>query len=473
MLAIDYREVMEHLNSRIVGQDRAIGQLKQALMLAQANITSQDKPLCVLFFAGPTGVGKSETVVALAEAIHEDGSNVCRVDCNLLKREHYASSLAGSPPGYVGSGGGGGSGDKGQTLLDKETIEGKQGRPGILVFEEIEKAHPMVWDTLMGIFDKGKLTLANGQEEINFSNTFIIMTSNVGSDELKKEAEGKKFGFTDRDEEKNQRITKQEFNLDGDVRKRIVRQAQEKAFRPEWINRIDYTVVFRWLTPPELMVICDRMIDDLNSRLLGRQVFLEATTPAKELLIEKGFDLKYGARPLKSVVRKYLEIPIAEDICENHQNGRKYIARRKGDEIHFDYGEVTILEPPEKPKEEPPERAKDPETSEVEANLQMLNRQKTFNLYFYAKEREVFDRWSQVLKIPEVAYYLCTFEEDDFYQLVGILSHLENRLTQMYQFAGFKPEAADLVDFATCSILFAKGVFDSKAYWELINAHLT
>jgi DNA-binding NtrC family response regulator len=157
MLAKSYQEIVAHLNKKVIGQPRAIRQLERALKIAQAGLGDGDKPLGVFLFAGPTGTGKSEMVRALAEAIHDDPEALCRVDCNLLTESHTAASIMGSPPGYVGS-------DKSDTLLNKKVIEGKPGRPGILVFEEIEKAHPRVYDTLLGIFDKATLQLNNGRQ---------------------------------------------------------------------------------------------------------------------------------------------------------------------------------------------------------------------------------------------------------------------------------------------------------------------
>lgn len=306
MLKQSYRDIVAHLDSRVVGQPRALAQLERSLKIIQAGLRDIDKPAAILFFAGPTGTGKSEMVCALAEAIHGDRNAICRVDCNLLSERHAAASLSGSPPGYVGSG-------ESDTLLNKKVIEGGNGKPGILVFEEIEKAHPMVFHTLLGIFDKGTLRLNNGKKEIYFGNTIVILTSNIGARELAKVADGRKTGFHIREDAKPQ--------LSGEERKSIVFREMERVFAPEFINRIDDTIVFRWLDESELLVIVDKFVDELNAKLSAYPHFLKVTTAAKKYLVEKGYDLRYGARPLKRAVRKYLEDPISEVLADGIPQG--------------------------------------------------------------------------------------------------------------------------------------------------------
>src|SRR5215471_16216287 len=228
---MDSAQIVQHLRRRIINQDEALDQLEEALLISEAGLNDPRKPLAVLLFVGPTGVGKTETVRVLTEAIHGQPDSYCRVDMSGLSESHYAASLAGSPPGYVGS-------QEEESLLNKAKIEGEPGRPGILLLDEVEKAHASVHQSLLQIFDNAHLRLANGKTEISFTNTLIVMTSNVGSDELRHLAENRRMGFqaaasngVDRAKERHH----------------VVDRALARHFKPEFLNRVDAVVVFQWL----------------------------------------------------------------------------------------------------------------------------------------------------------------------------------------------------------------------------------
>jgi ATP-dependent Clp protease ATP-binding subunit ClpA len=340
---MDYKKVIAHLRHRIISQDEAINRIEEALMIAEAGLNEPDKPLCVLLFLGPTGVGKTETVKALAEAIHGESSAYCRVDMSGLSERHYAASFSGSPPGYVGS-------RENNTILDKNKIEGRFGKPGILLLDEVEKAHPVVHQTLLQVFDNALLRLSSGTEEIRFTNTIIIMTSNVGSEALK--------ALADRQESLRRMTNEGEASVRIDwelSRNQIAMEALERTFKPEFINRIDGIIVFKWLNHDDLMRILDVQVEELNKRLRRYHSFHAELTPgAKEFLIEKGFDLKYGARPLKRALRQYLYQPLARLIIEEIlPRNSKIVVENTCDQLKFEVippetesleSEPTVLE---------------------------------------------------------------------------------------------------------------------------------
>ena len=294
-----HEAIAAELRQSIVGQDHALDELSRTLMFAQAGISEPDKPLAVLMFLGPTGVGKTETVKVLARAIHGRGDAYCRIDMSGLAEHHYAASLAGSPPGYIGS-------EQSATLLDAARIEGAPGRPGILLLDEIEKAHPLVRQTLLQIFDNARLRLANAATEIRFSNTIIVMTSNVGSAALRDAA-----GLSEGGTPLPRSLPGEPAGRD-EIRCQVAQAALESSFSPEFLNRVDATVVFRWLDRADLARIVDLQVAALNDMLTARHgVRLQLDESATDLLADRGFDPRYGARQLKRELRRYLYEPLA------------------------------------------------------------------------------------------------------------------------------------------------------------------
>jgi len=304
----DVEDVMKRLRKRILGQEHVLKSIENMLKIVRADIADPDRPLYIGLFLGPTGVGKTEIVRVLAEAIHGSRESFCRVDMNTLSFDHYAAALTGAPPGYVGS-------REGSTILDKEKIEGSYSRPGIILFDEIEKASPQVIQTLLNVFDNGIMTIASGEETIDFRNTLIFMTSNLGASEIQSFADNKlaflaknAIHFLNPRNWKNKEY--------GTVLDHLIKRRLESSFRPEFINRIDDIITFNWLTRQTMFEIIDLLTEQINRNLRRYGCELELDVSTKEFLLEKGFDRKYGARALKRAVRKYIQVPLAELLME-------------------------------------------------------------------------------------------------------------------------------------------------------------
>ena len=298
----DHQEVAAHLHARIVGQDEALEHIETALAIVEAGISERDKPLYTALFLGPTGVGKTETVRALSEALCDDPEAHCRVDMNTLTQEHYAASLVGAPPGYVGS-------REESTLLDKDKVEGSFYRPGLVLFDEVEKASEPVVQALMNVMDNGLLELTSGTGTISFRNTMIFMTSNIGAREIQEYAHNRPRFL----------VRKLRHNLsprhwgggDAAVLGRIIDRRLHARFSPEFLNRIDDVVVFNWLDKHSLDGILDIAISDLNARLSRAGVTLELSDDVRQFVLDVGFDRRFGARFLKRAIRSHIENPLA------------------------------------------------------------------------------------------------------------------------------------------------------------------
>jgi ATP-dependent Clp protease ATP-binding subunit ClpA len=294
----DVETVMQHLRSRIVGQDEALHAIEQMLLLVRADVVDPSRPLYVCLFVGPTGVGKTEIVRLLAEAIHGNRDAVCRVDMNTLSQEHYAASLTGAPPGYVGS-------KEGATILDKEKIEGTFSKPGIVLFDEVEKASNTVLQTLLNVFDNGIMVVASGQSTINFRNSLIFMTSNMGAREIQEYAHRRTQSWLSRwfglGAALNRHITQS-----------IIERELEKKFSPEFLNRIDEIITFNWIEEHLIQDIISLEIDRLNQRLARHRCTIRLDPSLISHLVRTGFDKRYGARSLKRAIRRYVEVPLAQ-----------------------------------------------------------------------------------------------------------------------------------------------------------------
>ena len=298
----DHRVVMAHLRERIVGQDEALEHIESALTIVQAGVSEKDKPLYAALFLGPTGVGKTETVRALSVALCDDVEAACRVDMNTLAQEHYSAALVGAPPGYVGS-------REENTLLNKDKIEGSFSRPGLVLFDEIEKASDVVIQTVMNVLDDGLLQLTSGTTAISFRNAMIFMTSNVGAREIQDYAHNRPMFLA----------RKLAYLLnpahwgasDAAVLAWIIDRQLHRRFLPEFLNRIDDVVVFNWLDKVALAEILDITISDLNRRLAQRNVTVSLSAEVREFILDVGFDRRFGARFLKRAVRSHIENPLA------------------------------------------------------------------------------------------------------------------------------------------------------------------
>ena len=277
----------EEMHKRVVDQEHVIKTIAESIRRARAGLSDPRKPLASFMFLGPTGVGKTETAKALAELLFGDEDALIRLDMSEFKEEHSVAKLIGAPPGYVGYEEGG------------KLTEAVRRRPySVLLLDEIEKAHPRVFDLFLQVLDDGRLTDSQGRT-VNFRNTIIIMTSNIGSQYLTL------IPF-DADEE----TIKKEFEI---AKERVLEEVKN-YFRPEFLNRLDEILVFKPLFKKELLQIVDLMLRNLNKRLIERDIQIEATDKARELIAKLGYDPVYGARPLRRAIQKYVETPLSEKI---------------------------------------------------------------------------------------------------------------------------------------------------------------
>jgi ATP-dependent Clp protease ATP-binding subunit ClpB len=289
----------EILKQRVIGQDEAISAVANALRRARAGLSDPRRPIASFIFLGPTGVGKTETARALAEFMFNDERAMIRLDMSEYMEPHSVAKLIGSPPGYVGYEEGG------------QLTEAVKRRPySLILFDEIEKAHPEVFNILLQILDDGRLTDSKGFT-VNFRNTIIILTSNIGSHYFRKIGS---IGFT-RNEER-------EFE---DYKERTIKALKE-FFKPEFLNRIDEIIVFKPLSKEDLRKIVEIQLNKVKENLLKKGINVVFEDDVKEILIEKGFDPEYGARPLQRVIQKLILDPLAQKIIANQvKKGQKLI----------------------------------------------------------------------------------------------------------------------------------------------------
>ncbi|MDD8015103.1 MAG: ATP-dependent chaperone ClpB [Acidobacteriota bacterium] len=285
------------LGQRVLGQEQAIRAVSNTVRRARAGIQDASRPVGSFIFLGPTGVGKTELARALAEFLFSDEKAMVRLDMSEYMEKHTVSRLIGAPPGYVGYEEGG------------QLTEAIKRRPySLILLDEIEKAHPDVFNVLLQILDDGRLTDGKGRT-IDFKNTLIIMTSNLGSQVIK------------------------ELSLDYEVMEKEIRKILESHFKPEFLNRIDEIIIFRPLSKAVILKIVDLQIADLRKRLESRKIGVELTGAAKELLAEHGFDPVYGARPLKRTIQREIQNPLALKLLEGdfrEGDGVKISVDKKG-----------------------------------------------------------------------------------------------------------------------------------------------
>lgn len=290
----DPDKVSRLLRARIIGQDDVLSAMDDMLHAVKADIGSDQRPLAVNLFLGPTGSGKTETVRVIAEGIHGSPGHMCRIDMNTLAQEHYAASLTGAPPGYVGS-------KEGQTLFDIEAIEGSFSKPGIVLFDELEKASNEVVRALLNVLDTGKLTLAAGSREVDFRNTLIFMTSNIGAQQAAAYRAQFQSGY------------RKWLGLKPGREAQIVDRALHNRFDPEFINRIDRILCFRRLDYEWLPALLDIELRKLEQRLQRRGVTIEVEDSARAQLC-RDTDRRFGARDLARRLRTELEPELAKSL---------------------------------------------------------------------------------------------------------------------------------------------------------------
>lgn len=282
------------LHERVVGQNEAVDATSRAIRRARAGLKDPKRPIGSFIFVGPTGVGKTELAKAIAAAVFGDENQLIRVDMSEYMEKHSVSKLIGAPPGYVGY-------DENGQLTEKV----RRKPYSVVLFDEIEKAHPDLFNILLQILDDGRLSDSKGRV-VDFKNTIIIMTSNVGATAIKKMSS---MGFAESVEEK---VSASDYE---NMKDRIMEELKN-AFRPEFLNRVDDIIVFHKLSESETERICDLMINSLSNRLKEKNITLELTENAKKALVKAGYDNEYGARPLRRAIEHLVEDRLSEELLK-------------------------------------------------------------------------------------------------------------------------------------------------------------
>jgi ATP-dependent Clp protease ATP-binding subunit ClpC len=298
----------ERIHERLIDQEEAVAAVSEAIRRSRAGLKDPRRPIGSFMFLGPTGVGKTELVRTLAWFLFNDENAMVRLDMSEYQEKHTVSRLIGAPPGYVGYEEGG------------QLTEAVRRRPfRVILLDEVEKAHPEVFNTLLQILDDGRLTDGQGRT-VDFKNTVIIMTSNAGVELIKREG---RIGFTPQKED-----TQNQKNYE--LMKEKVMNEVKKLFRPEFLNRLDEIIVFHELSEEQLGSIVDLMVTDLQSRLSERELNIELTKKAKAWLAKEGYDPVYGARPLRRVIERYVENPVSSQVLRGEL--------KEGDTVLVDLG---------------------------------------------------------------------------------------------------------------------------------------
>jgi ATP-dependent Clp protease ATP-binding subunit ClpB len=285
----------------VIGQDEAVEAVSNAVRRARSGLQDPNRPIGSFIFMGPTGVGKTELAKALAAFIFDSEQAMIRIDMSEFMEKHSVARLIGAPPGYVGY-------EEGGYLT-----EAVRRRPySVVLFDEIEKAHPEIFNVLLQILDDGRMTDGQGRT-VDFKNTLIIMTSNIGSQWIQE------LATSDR-QEMEQRVT----------------QALRENFKPEFLNRIDETIIFQNLAPEQIAEIVGIQVNKLRDRLAAKDIELTLSNAAISFIAEKGYDPVYGARPLKRVIQQYIENPLSLEILKgNIAEGARVAAEVEGERIVF------------------------------------------------------------------------------------------------------------------------------------------
>ena len=304
------KDLDKNLKALVKGQDTAVNSLSRSIKRARIGLKSPNKPIGSFIFVGPTGVGKTYLAKTLAKELFGSEENMIRIDMSEYMEKHTVSRLVGSPPGYVGHDNGG------------QLTEMVRSNPySVLLFDEIEKAHPDVFNILLQILDDGRLTDSRGRV-VSFKDTVIIMTSNAGANMISKQAS---IGFNQENEDK-----KEYENI-----KDVVNEALKSTFRPEFLNRVDEIIVFKPLTEKDVKDIVVLMLEELKDRLLLMNINVKFTNKVVKYIADKGFDKEYGARPLERAIRNYIEDEIAEQILEGEI--------LEGDDVEVDFYRKIII----------------------------------------------------------------------------------------------------------------------------------
>ena len=304
------KKLEDELHKRVIGQEEAVTAVAKAVRRGRVGLKDPKRPIGSFLFLGPTGVGKTEVSKALAEAVFGTEESIIRVDMSEYMEKHSVSKMIGSPPGYVGH-------EDGGQLSEKV----RRNPFSVILFDEIEKAHPDVFNILLQVLDDGRITDSQGRY-VDFKNTIIIMTSNAGASAI---IEPKKLGFGSTEDEKQ----------DHERMKNSVMEEVRRIFKPEFLNRIDETIVFRTLNKDDMKKIVTILANDLQKRAKEQlDIDIVFRDSAKELIVEKAYDRKYGARPLKRKIQDEVEDLLSEEIIEGKiKAGDKVIISTKKREI--------------------------------------------------------------------------------------------------------------------------------------------
>jgi len=299
----------EDLGRRVIGQDEAIRAVSNAIRRSRAGLGDERRPIGSFMFLGPTGVGKTELARALAEFLFDDERAMVRLDMSEYGERHAVARLIGAPPGYIGYEEGG------------QLTEPVRRRPySVVLFDEIEKAHPDIWNTLLQVLDDGRLTDGQGHT-VDFKNTILILTSNLGTPSAAAIEERTNIEAADKAE----------------LVKRVVMEEVRKNFRPEFLNRLDDVIVFRRLTRDQMERIVDIQLKQFEKRLARRGLGLTITPQAKAFLVEQGWDPQYGARPLKRAIQRFIEDELAKRLLGGEfSQGDMVSISKRGDTLTFE-----------------------------------------------------------------------------------------------------------------------------------------
>jgi len=301
------------IHNRVIGQQQAVEAVAKAIRRARVGLKDPKKPIGTFIFLGPTGVGKTELSKALAEVMFGDENAIIRVDMSEYMEKHSVSKIVGSPPGYVGF-------DEGGQLTERV----RRKPYSVVLFDEIEKAHPDVFNILLQMLDDGRLTDSKGRT-VDFKNTVIIMTSNVGASTISKQ---RTLGFSANSSNEE----KSEYEK---MKENVLSQLKE-AFRPEFLNRIDEIIVFHALNKENIEEIVSLMVNNLSKRLSELGISIEVDEGAKKLLASESFDINYGARPLQRAIRRKIEDKLSEEILKGTLNKSDTIlVTAENDELKF------------------------------------------------------------------------------------------------------------------------------------------
>ena len=286
-------KMAEELSSRVIGQQEAVEKVVKSIQRNRAGLKDPNKPIGTFIFLGPTGVGKTQLAKVLAQFLFDSVDNLIRIDMSEYMEKFSVSRLVGAPPGYIGY-------EEGGQLTEKV----RRKPYSVVLLDEIEKAHPDVYHILLQLLDEGQLTDSLGRR-VDFRNTIVIMTSNIGSRQIKDFGQGVGFSTQSRVESANEHT------------KSIIQKALKRTFAPEFLNRVDDIVLFNALSKEDIYKIIDIELKGLYDRIIALGYNIKITPTAKDFIIEKGYDLQFGARPLKRAIQKYLEDPMAEVIIQN------------------------------------------------------------------------------------------------------------------------------------------------------------